>query len=731
MLMDPDSETLEERAWLHEALVWGQVNVNEQDPATFDTAWWADYWASCRLDGVTLNIGGPVAYYPTRVPLHPRASALGDRDLLADMVEAAKGLGLRVLGRLDPTFTTAEVREAHPDWCMTGPDGEPYSWDTLVAAHLGRKVHPVVAGERSGFLACNYSPHFDEVVLAISTEVLREYDLDGIWTNGWPFGFGLPRTMCHCPHCLQAWERAYPGRPRPERAHPAEPAWRDYVAFASARLQELQRRFRSHVHQVRPGSVFVSSCFTRPETTWRWGEMVPQLDALGIDAQGRTDLAQDPARRPMLWSVGLQSELTRAVAAGKPILRFLATYQAEGKVIRHGARPAPETGLQMAQALAHGERPKWHSLGGTSYDRRWMPTVREFDAWMATHRRRLLDRTAVSDVGVVWSPQSVLLSSWRTGPGPSHAEALVGWYLALMEARIPFEYVHEDHLEKLDHLQALVLPSGLCLPDAAVEALEAFAARGGAVIACCGALRFDEWDEARAPDAVRRLLGVEYAGDLIGPSRHSCIAVDTEVGLLAGLGDTDIVGGPRWIAPVTPSDGADRTFAAAWIPDYPTSPTQDVVLPSPRADVSLLVSGVGAGGAAAVYVAADLDAAYARDENPDHGVILTNAVRHCLTSRSVEVRGEGLVDVRPWRQAAGPSVFLVNVDNPRTHGGMVRALRPIGPLEVVIRLEPDEIATRVRLLRHDAECAWQQTGSEVVVQVPVVEDFELVAVDVG
>ena len=716
--------------WLEETLVWGQVNFNERDPETLDVEWWSQYWAACRLQGVTLNVGGPAAFYPTDVPLHPRSRFLGDGDLLGDTVEAAKKLGLRVLGRLDPSFATPEMRGAHPDWMMTRGDGQPYTWTSLVAAFLGREPAVSVSAADEPYLPCSYSPYFNEYVLEITSEVLQRYDVDGIWTNGWPAGPASPRTMCHCPHCLEAWDRLHPGRARPEQADPSDPSWREYVVFSCSRVEALQRQFRDHVRALRRDAAFISSSATRPETPFRWGRFIDVVDALGVDSQGRPEFVNEPARAPMLWSAGLHSELSRAVAQGKPVIRFIGTYVTDRAVIRQGAKRPGELGLQMALALAHGERPKWHTLGGTSHDRRWMPAARELDDWMARHDEWLHNSTPISDVGVVWSPRSVQLASWVDAPGPSHRDALVGWYAALMEARLPFEYVHEDHLRALGRFKVLVLPSGLCLPEDAVGAIDAFARAGGAVVACCGALSKNEWGESRSAGALFDLLGVRYADELIGPLRHSCIEVTEGTGIAAGLGDTDIIGGATWIVPFDGSGKADGRAEGAWIPDYPVMPTHEVVLPTARQDVPLFSTTIGAGGAPAVYLAPDLDGAYGRHENPDHARVLCNAVVQALADKSlgVEVRGAGVVDVRPWWQRQSRAVFLVNLDNARLQAGVVRELRQIGPFEVVVRLDAGETAQDVRLLRNDITCEWRQSGEAVTAVVPSIDDFELLVV---
>ena len=79
----------------------GQINVNERDPLDFDAEAWMDYWASLRVNAVLLNGGGILAFYPTQVPYHHRSEFIGSRDLLGDMVTAAKKRGLQVVARMD------------------------------------------------------------------------------------------------------------------------------------------------------------------------------------------------------------------------------------------------------------------------------------------------------------------------------------------------------------------------------------------------------------------------------------------------------------------------------------------------------------------------------------------------------------------------------------------------------------------------------------------------------
>src|SRR4051812_32667360 len=66
----------DEPPWYRRVLRWGQTNITEADPVGYDVAWWRAYWRRTRTQGVIINAGGIVAYYPSKFPLHHRAEGL-------------------------------------------------------------------------------------------------------------------------------------------------------------------------------------------------------------------------------------------------------------------------------------------------------------------------------------------------------------------------------------------------------------------------------------------------------------------------------------------------------------------------------------------------------------------------------------------------------------------------------------------------------------------------------
>lgn len=170
--------------WYQRVTRWGQINITEKDPAQYDIPWWRNFWKQTNTEGVVVNAGGIVAYYPTQIPLHRKAEFLGGRDLFGDISKAAKEDGLVVFARMDSNRAHEEFYNAHPDWFSVDAKGNPYK-----AADL--------------FISCVNSPYYQEHIPAILTEISQMYKPEGFTDNSWS---GLGReSICYCENCKKSF----------------------------------------------------------------------------------------------------------------------------------------------------------------------------------------------------------------------------------------------------------------------------------------------------------------------------------------------------------------------------------------------------------------------------------------------------------------------------------------------------------------------------------------------
>src|SRR5690349_20632073 len=74
------SRTLADSAtpWFRRTMRWMQTNIAELDATRYDIPFWRAHWARTHTQGIVVNAGSIVAYYPTQVPFHRRAELLGE-----------------------------------------------------------------------------------------------------------------------------------------------------------------------------------------------------------------------------------------------------------------------------------------------------------------------------------------------------------------------------------------------------------------------------------------------------------------------------------------------------------------------------------------------------------------------------------------------------------------------------------------------------------------------------
>src|SRR5882672_2210966 len=146
--------------WYRTALRWGQTNITERDPVRYDIPWWREYWKSTAIQGVIINAGGIVAYYPSKFPLQHRAEFLNGRDLYGELVAAARQDGLAVVARMDSNRTAEDFFRAHGDWFARMKSGEPYR-----------------AADK--YVTCVNSPYYDEYLPEVLKEIIERSHPDG------------------------------------------------------------------------------------------------------------------------------------------------------------------------------------------------------------------------------------------------------------------------------------------------------------------------------------------------------------------------------------------------------------------------------------------------------------------------------------------------------------------------------------------------------------------------
>jgi len=312
---------------------------------------------------------------------------------------------------------------------------------------------------------------------------------------------------------------------------------------------------------------------------------------------------------------------------------------------------------------------------------------------------------------------------------------MLGMYHALVEARIPFELVHEAFLtpDRIDQFKLLILADRAALSNDQCAAIRSYVSRGGSVLATFATSLYDETGRQRADFGLADVFGVSYAGAIEGPMQNSYLNLETDPQtgrrhpILEGLDDTSrIINGVFRVA-VRPS--APFPSPLTLIPTYPDLPMEDVYPRVTHTDTrELYLRAIG--NSRIVYFPWDIDRTFWDVMCVDHGRLLRNAVRWATNEpQPVDVDGPGLLDVTAWRQRDSMTVHLVNLTNPMMMKGPLRETIPVGPQRLRVRLLAQTRAKRVQLLTAGTSPRFEDSGGVLSLTVPSVDVHEVVAID--
>ncbi len=720
--------------WYRRTLRWGQTNINELDPQRYDVAWWRQHWKRTQTQGVIINAGGIVAYYPSKFPLQYRAGALGDRDLFGELARAAHEDGLSVLARMDSNRVHEEFFQAHPDWIARNAGGEPYRNTGL-------------------YVTCVNSPYYSEYIPDVLREIIERSRPEGITDNSWS---GLDRdSLCHCDHCERGF-REKTGQPVPRAKNWDDPVYRQWIQWNYARRLEIwDLNNRTTREAGGPHCLWLgmngASISGQARNFRDLKAICERSEIIMLDSQARNDAGG-------FQSNGEAGKLIHGLLGwDKLIPESMAMYQMGRPTFRLTSKPEPEARLWMLDGFAGGIQPWWHHLGAYQEDRRMLRTAEPILRWHKEHEQFLVNRRPVATVGLVWSQQNTDFF------GRDNADELLelpwrGWTNALVRARIPYLPVQADQVAgEANQFSVLILPNVAAMSSSQVEAVKHFVERGGGVIATGDTSRCNEWGEPQADFALADLFGahVTVAPSAFAESRrrwaagtqHTYLRLAPEIGsraygprtgkepaatgerhpALKGFDDTDLLPFGGMLEPLRADRGA--SVLATFVPAFPAYPPEHVWMREPRTDVPALIVNETGGRGRVAFVPADLDRRFGRDNLPDHADLLANLVRWAARDDlPLEVEGAGFVDCHLYRHADKLVLHLVNLTNAGTWRAAVDELIRVGPLNARVRLPAGIRGNRVQLLVSKRSLKAAVKNGWSVFEVPTILDHEVVVI---
>ncbi len=700
------SPSAEKPSWVDRPMRWAQLTLAENDPGQYDLSFWLDYFRKTHSDAACLSAGGCVAYYPTRIPLHYRSKWMGDTDPFGALVAGCRKLNMSVVARTDPHAAHQDVFDAHPDWIAVTAQGQKRRHWSMPEL----------------WVTCALGPYNFDFMTQVTREIVSLYKVDGIFSNRWT-GSG----MCYCEHCRENF-RAASGFDLPRTNNPEDPARRAFMQWKQQRLFDLWRLWDKTIRDVNPDACFIANSGGGALSELDMKTVGELSSILFADRQARSGLAAP-------WANGKNAKEYRATMGDKPIGGIFSVGVEESYRWKDSVQSPAEIRLWALDGVANGLRPWFTKFRGVLEDRRWLPVVEELYGWLYRNEPYLRNEAPLARVGLVYSQQTAQFYGAERAR-ETVENHILGYYQALIEARIPFEMVHDRKLDAaaIAPYRVLILPNVAALSEAQCGQLRQFVRGGGAVVATYETSLYDEGGARRNNFGLSDLFGAAYAGGKDARMMNSYLRLETDAAtgkrhpLLAGLEDaTRIINGVSRIHthPAASYPNPPLTL----VPSYPDLPMEEVFPRVSRTDQpEVYVNEFGKG--RVVYFPWDIDRVFWELLAVDHAVLLRNAVDWAANEpRPVRVTGKGILDVTVWRQKNSMTVHLVNLSNPMMMKGPLREFLPVGEQHVTVRLPEGKRAQRVRFLVRGGEPAVKRTPPEIQLTVPGILDHEVIAID--
>ncbi|KKB11460.1 hypothetical protein VE25_12550 [Devosia geojensis] len=680
--------------WYKSATRWTQLTLAEDDPVKFDPAFWIDVFKRTKSNAACLSAGGYIAYYPSKVQYHYVSKFIGDTDPFGTLVDGARRLGMHVMARVDPHAIHQDAADAHPEWIAVDKEGN-------------KRRHwafPEV------WVTCAYGDYNQKFMPQVLEEIARDYDIDAIFANRWQ-GHGV----CYCDSCRTRFKAAS-GFDLPLVSDAEDPAWLAWSAWRRQVLSKLVVEWDEVVKAVKPHASFIPNMGSVSLTEFDLSLIEKHCPFLVVDDQGRRGTES-------IWMSGRNGKRMRATFRERPAILITSIGPEEEHRWKDSVTTGPEIEAWITNGAAHGMLPWFTKFNGVVPDERWVEPVADAFALHAALEPVLNATVPTAEIALL-DPATTLRHHGYETRHKAEADDL-GFYRALIEAKLPFELVSDQAMtaDMLDTFKVIVVANAPCLSDAQCRMLSDYVARGGSLVVAGETATRTEDNEPRNGLGLGELLGARLAAPVRGPVKNTYVALDGDHPINAGFGGAArIIGGTRLIGVEAAGDAATPFL---YVPDFPDLPMEEVyVRGEPTA--AAVIAREHTGGGRTVYIPWNIGAIFKDVLAADHQRLMENAVRWALARPSaVEVAGKSVLDVAWRRGRDGDAVILFNLTNPMMMKGPIREVFPVGRQTVSIAVPEGKRFAGARLLVADREAKAEVADGRVVVEVPGIDLLEV------
>ena len=410
---------------------------------------------------------------------------LGNRDILAETIAAAKPRGIKVVPYVS-TGNTINAALINPEWAQkTTPDG-----DVLTIREMGSKTTPV----------CWNTPYRQAFYNLVKTIVSR-YDIDGIYFDAWlPFYFfGGKEQVCYCDGCMKGFKAAS-GKELPYKKN------EDYSPEELKTIDLYRVWYKEELF----------SAFSETKRIVKAYKNIPLIYNINnphriMNEDFRILQGSDAFLYERGGSLIERAEgVSLAIAHGLAVWPYVGTYDPFPRIPHYQY----ELEQEIFTSVAFGGSPiLYHTYFFTDHPEGRAPIKEAFG---------IFDKNNEYISG--FSPEKFCAVVWNNTDPPGHAVdgwlwdanarlSSLGSFSACINNHIQTTSLLKqdlDNMELLSKYKVLYLPDICYLTDKQVENITKFVENGGGLVMTYAASLYDEHGEKRSDFALGNLAKIRY-----------------------------------------------------------------------------------------------------------------------------------------------------------------------------------------------------------------------------
>ncbi len=643
----------------------------------FDAEKWADQLKAANAEGVSMFAKGAQGwrYYQKGEVgwVHPEMP--NGLDMLGEVVDACHKRGIRVIAYYH-TFGSKKLEGLYPEWRAENSEHEPRG-------------------------LCMESPLLEEHILPQIREIVRNYDIDGIFFDGTNI------RLCYCDDCRSGFLRDT-GFDIPLSKD--DPHWLEHVKWLNKESTELRQKIMDAVHDEKPG-VLVSF-------NWSYTPRQPEIPPADLGY-----LMCDIFPDDQLFSGSYLGKYWTTL--GKPFdimnsafLRWWGDW---------GSKPAVAMQQECATIIANGGK-TWLGYMMPAQFGVEPAVMQELGKTMKFIKEReefCRNSEPVPYIAVLHSTHSLYT---KEPTQRLDEKALYSLHKMLLQGGFHYNILNEKTLlEHLNDYKAVILPDQRYIGKELADALEEYVSNGGGLIASVLTGTQDEAYKPTGKFCLENVLGVKLSGTY--PYTNGYMVTKNK-GLKDQVLDTphQVWGEFMYVQPTTAEKLADLwDVYIRRDGEYYQGGSSPIGKNTGYPSITLNRFGKGK----AVYISGDIFGSYTIRNNWNLKNMFGNLVEMVLPEKLITIDAPGNVEVVLKKQEKRTMVHLINHCGERSFNNTIAYTENIIPIyNIGVRLKVHTPPSSVKLMPENQDLAWETLADGTIsINVPKLDIYSIVVIE--